>query len=67
MYSNVSVFRSACMKDVIKAKFYRKLKTEMRCIVMTRNKNTWCLVLEKVVALKGDLGPPFRGIEITGS
>jgi len=55
------------MKDVIKAKFYRKLKTEMRCIVMTRNKNTWCLVLEKVVALKGDLGPPFRGIEITGS
>ena len=35
MYSNVSMFCSAYMKDIIKANLYKNLKTEMRYVIMT--------------------------------
>ena len=52
MYSYVSTFCSACTKDVIKTNLYWKLKTDAMNDNDKRNKNTWWLVLQKVLALK---------------
>ena len=67
MYSNVSVFCSAWMKDIIKANLYRKRKTEVLNDTDTRNKNTWCLVLGNVVALQGPVLAEMVKLLLSGS